>query len=218
MLGVKNTTRGNVVEIENKLSEIGLAAVGNYQPNLRHPCLLSSSGDNNRCLGQRRYAIVPIGDTGDGNLYFNNSAAAHSGQLIRLKSYMDTRKTKTRATILLVEDDQEIRGYMKRFLEDLGYDVAVASDEGDSLRLISGDHPKVKLILLNQRMLSDDALSAGRRIREHVNVANSTPVIVLPFEFHKELEGTDENMGGRDYKSYMTSEQQLEDLLAGLLS
>jgi len=25
------------------------------------------------------------------------------------------------------------------------------------------------------------------------------------------------NMGGQDYKSYMTSEQQLEDLLAGLL-
>jgi DNA-binding response OmpR family regulator len=130
---------------------------------------------------------------------------------------METRETKTRATILLVEDDQEIRGYMKRFLEDLGYDVAVATDEGDSLRLISRDHLKVKLILLNQRMLSDDALSAGRRIREHVNVSSSAPVIVLPFEFRKELEGTDENMGGRDYKSYMTSEQQLEDLLAGLL-
>ena len=125
--------------------------------------------------------------------------------------------TKPQATILLVEDDQEIRGYMKRFLEDLGYDVAVATDEGDSLRLINEDHPKVKLILLNQRMLSDDALSAGRRIREHVAVVNSAPVIVLPFEFRKELEGTDENMGGRDYKSYMTSEEQLEGLLAGLL-
>ena len=39
-----------------------------------------------------------------------------------------------------------------------------------------------------------------------------------PFEFCKEMEGTNENMGGRDYKSYMTSEQQLEDLLAGLLN
>jgi len=126
--------------------------------------------------------------------------------------------TKRRATILLVEDDQEIRGYMEQFLEGLGYDVAVSTDEGDSLQMISGDHRKVKLILLNQRMLSDDALSAGRRIREHVNVANSAPVVVLPFEFRNELEGTDENMGGRDYKSYMTSEQQLEVLLAGLLS
>ena len=126
--------------------------------------------------------------------------------------------TKERATILLVEDDGEIRGYMERFLENLGYDVALSTNEGDSLQMISGDHRKVKLILLNQKMLSDDALSAGQRIREHVNVANSAPVVVLPFEFRKELEGTDENMGGRDYKSYMTSEQQLEDLLAGLLS
>ena len=126
--------------------------------------------------------------------------------------------TKTRPSILLVEDDQEVREPMKRFLEELGYDVEVGTDERDSLRKISGDHRTVKLILLSQRMLSNDALSAGRRIREHANVANSAPVVVLPFEFRNELEGTDQNMGGRDYKSYMTSEQQLEDLLAGLLS
>ena len=120
-------------------------------------------------------------------------------------------------TILLVEDDQEIREAMKRFLEDLGYEVALATNEEDSMRLIHGDRTKVQLILLNQRMLSDDALAAGRRIRGHASVPNSAPVIVLPFEFSKEFEGTDENMGGRDYKSYMTSERQLEDLLAGLL-
>lgn len=122
-----------------------------------------------------------------------------------------------RKTILLVEDDSEIREAMKRFLEDLGYDVELAINEKDSLSLMSGAHASVQLILMNQRMVSGDALAAGRRIREHVNVSNSAPVIVLPFEFCKEMEGTDENMGGRDYKSYMTSEQQLEDLLAGLL-
>ena len=119
--------------------------------------------------------------------------------------------------ILLVEDDGEIREFMKRFLEDLGYDVALAVNEKDSLSLMSEPHAAVQLILMNQRMVSDDAMAAGRRIREHVSVSNSAPVIVLPFEFRKEMEGTDENMGGRDYKSYMTSEQQLEDLLAGLL-
>ena len=120
-------------------------------------------------------------------------------------------------TILLVEDDQEIREYMKRFLEDFGYDVALANNERDSLSLMSEPHAAIQLILMNQRMVSNDALAAGRRIREHVTVSNSAPVIVLPFEFRKEMEGTDENVGGRDYKSYMTSEQQLQDLLAGLL-
>jgi CheY-like chemotaxis protein len=123
---------------------------------------------------------------------------------------------KPRKTILLVEDDQETREYMKRFLEDLGYEVALAINEQDSLSLIN-DPASVHLILMNQRMVSDDALAAGRRIRKQVIVSSSAPVIVLPFEFRKEMEGTDENMGGRDYKSYMTSEQQLEDLLAGLL-
>ena len=131
---------------------------------------------------------------------------------------MSTPEVRGKApTILLVEDDQEIREAMKRFLEDLGYAVELAINEEDSMRLVYGDQSKVQLILLNQKMLSDDALAAGRRIREHVNVPNSAPVIVLPFEFNKEFEGTDENMGGRDYKSYMTSERQLEDLLAGLL-
>ena len=130
---------------------------------------------------------------------------------------MNTAAIRTRALILLVEDDEEIRGFMKKFLEDLGYDVAVAADEDSSVRLISGNHARIRLILLNQRMLSDDALSAGRRIREHANVASAAPVIVLPFEFRKDLEGTDQNMGGRDYKSFMTSEQQLADLLAGVL-
>lgn len=124
---------------------------------------------------------------------------------------------KPRKNILLVEDDQEIREYMKRFLEDLGYQVALAINEQDSLSLTS-DPACVQLILMNQKMVSDDALAAGRRIRKQVNVSSSAPVVVLPFEFRKEMEGTDENMGGRDYKSYMTSEQQLEDLLAGLLN
>jgi CheY-like chemotaxis protein len=130
---------------------------------------------------------------------------------------MGTSKPGQRKAILLVEDDSEVRVYMQRFLQDLGYQVAVATDELDSRRRISEMQASVQLILMNLRMVSDDALAAGRRIREQVNISNSAPVVVLPFEFLKEKEGTDENMGEQDYKSYMTSEEQLEDLLAGLL-
>jgi CheY-like chemotaxis protein len=137
-------------------------------------------------------------------------------QLEQLKASMT--ETTPRKTILMVEDDLETREYMKRFLEDLGYEVALAINEQDALGLINEPPSSAQLILMNQRMVSDDALPAGQRIRKHINVSSPAPVIVLPFEFRKEMEGTDENVGGRDYKSYMTSEQQLEDLLAGLLN
>lgn len=130
---------------------------------------------------------------------------------------MVVKETRRKDTILLVEDDRELCEYMRRFLEDLGYRVAIATDEADSLRLVDADDTPIQLILLNQRMLSDDALAAGRRIREYVNLPNPIPVVVLPFEFTKEFEGTDQNMGDGYYKSYMNTEQQLEDLLAGLL-
>jgi CheY-like chemotaxis protein len=130
---------------------------------------------------------------------------------------MVVKETKRKDTILLVEDDRELCEYMRRFLEDLGYRVALATDEADSLRLVDADQTRIQLILLNQRMLSDDALAAGRRIREYVNQPSPIPVVVLPFEFTKEREGTDQNMGDGYYKSYMTTEQQLENLLGGLL-
>lgn len=127
------------------------------------------------------------------------------------------KETRRKDTILLVEDDRELCEYMRRFLEDLGYRVALATDEAASLRLVDADQTPIQLILLNQRMLSDDALAVGRRIREYLNGPKAIPVVVLPFEFTKALEGTDQNMGDGYYKSYMNTEQQLEDLLAGLL-
>jgi CheY-like chemotaxis protein len=164
------------------------------------------------------YRAVVVGrvvyDSGWAQVYYAGMIRRNNIGLTRQMNIPEVR-TNT-PTILLVEDDQEIREAMKRFLEDLGYEVAVAINEADSMRL-NADQTQVQLILLNQRMLSDDALAAGRRIRAHASVSNSAPVVVLPFEFRKGFEGTDENMGGQDYKSYMTSERQLEDLLAGLL-
>lgn len=78
---------------------------------------------------------------------------------------MVVKETRRKHTILLVEDDRELREYMQRFLEDLGYLVAVATDEADSLRLVDAEQTQIQLILLNQRMLSDAALAAGGRLR-----------------------------------------------------
>jgi hypothetical protein len=57
----------------------------------------------------------------------------------------------------------------------------------------------------------------GRRVRDHFKMGLDIPVVVLPAEFEKELEGKDEGVGGRDYKSYLADCQQLEALLSRLL-
>jgi response regulator RpfG family c-di-GMP phosphodiesterase len=121
------------------------------------------------------------------------------------------------ATILLVEDERELSVEIKQLLENIGYHVVVASNEKKSLALLAGSRFKVGLILINQHMLSDEVLAIGRRIREDEHVVASAPVVVLPFEFDHAMEGTDENMGNGDYKSYIEDWKQLGDLLGTLL-
>lgn len=123
----------------------------------------------------------------------------------------------TPVTILLVEDEQELSVEIKQLLETIGYQVVVASNEKKSLALLAGSKFKVGLILINQRMLSDEVLAIGRRIREDEHVVASAPVVVLPFEFDRAMEGTDEKVGNGDYKSYIGDWKQLGDLLASLL-
>jgi len=126
-------------------------------------------------------------------------------------------KHRVRPTILLVEDDEEIRDQMKDLLQRQGYLVVLVFDEHESNDVVGGNNLKIGLIVIDQKMVSDEALAAGRRIRQHAHVGDSVPVVVIPFEFSKEMEGKDECMGGSDYKSYIANSTQLETLLARLL-
>jgi DNA-binding response OmpR family regulator len=73
--------------------------------------------------------------------------------------------------VLLVEDDDAIRGAFTILLEDSGYDVRSAATGGDALRLAAADRPDVVVLDLGlpdargvdvARALT--APSAGRRI------------------------------------------------------
>jgi DNA-binding response OmpR family regulator len=119
--------------------------------------------------------------------------------------------------ILLVEDDEEIREGIIHFLKIMGYRVAWATNEEDSIREITSSPLKIGLILMDQRLSSDQSLSMGRRLRAHLQDGENIPVVVIPFEFTKEMEGRDENVGSKDYKTYLANSQQLEKLLNRLL-
>lgn len=102
---------------------------------------------------------------------------------------------------------------MKGFLEGLGYHVLVTANEQESLRLLREVKPAISLILVNQGLVSDRALETGRRIRNLGELSEEVPIVVLPSEYEDEKEGSDQPMGGNDYKSYMTTTWQLECLL-----
>ena len=120
-------------------------------------------------------------------------------------------------TVLLMEDDEEVREAVAKFLTTKGYRVVLAPNEQDSIKQIADSQFRIGLILVDQDMNSDEALAVGRRVRNHFRMGENIPVVVIPLEFREEMEGTDEGVGGRDYKTYLSNNQQLENLLHRLL-
>ncbi len=126
-------------------------------------------------------------------------------------------KRNTPPTILLVEDDEEVRESLPRLLERRGFRVLTATDEQGANKLLDDPQVAVDLILVNQKMASDEAVAVGRRIRQYGKLDNAVPIVVLPDEFSRDNEGQDQSVGGNDYKSYINDEEQLDALLDRLL-
>jgi PAS domain S-box-containing protein len=70
--------------------------------------------------------------------------------------------------ILLVEDDPEIRGLLRQYLEEFGYAVEIAGDGEEALAQFSARREEISLVILDAglpRMSGPDALVAMRRQR-----------------------------------------------------
>jgi two-component system KDP operon response regulator KdpE len=79
-------------------------------------------------------------------------------------------------TILLVDDDDEVRTALRRGLERGGFRVVAAFDERDGAERAARDAPDLILLELG-RVLPGDALAAGRRIRRGVGLAEEVPLV-----------------------------------------
>ena len=95
--------------------------------------------------------------------------------------------------------------------------MVLTATEEESLRLLRDGRYAISLILINQAAVSDVVLETARRIRDLARLGEETPIVVLPSEFEEEKEGSDQLVGPNDYKSYITSTDQLEDLLNRVL-
>jgi DNA-binding response OmpR family regulator len=121
-----------------------------------------------------------------------------------------------KATIFLVEEDDETRPILKRNLERADYRVLLALDEEDARDRVRDGRLRADLILVNLVGVEpDEALEAGRRIRREADL--DVPLLVMAERYGADLEGTDVNAGGDDWITYPEDHEQLENLLARLL-
>ncbi|MGO4898731.1 response regulator transcription factor [Bacillus sp. GM2] len=107
--------------------------------------------------------------------------------------------------VLIADDEKEIRDLLKTYLKRECYEVDVAVDGEDALRLFEQNH--YHLVILDVMMPKIDGIEVCRRMRNHTNV----PILMLTA---KDLEG-DKILGlsiGAD--DYITKPFSVNEVLA----
>ncbi|HEY9401114.1 MAG TPA: hypothetical protein VIQ24_00375 [Pyrinomonadaceae bacterium] len=122
-----------------------------------------------------------------------------------------------RGTIFLVAEDGDLRPNLRRNLQNYGYRVLLAVDEEDALDRVGGGFPADLVLIDLVNKPADEVLQIARRIREHAKYDSHTPLVVMAEKYGADLEGTDVNVGGNDWITYLEDRDQLKNLLARLL-
>ena len=130
-----------------------------------------------------------------------------------------TEGIQERATIFLVEEDDDTRPLLKANLKRDGYNVLVSVDEEDALSRVREGGARAHLILVNLiGKTPEEALEVGRRIREYGKYDGLTPLVIMAEKYGEDLEGTDAQVGENDWVTYPEDGEQLHSLLARLLN
>ncbi len=123
-------------------------------------------------------------------------------------------ETYTPPTILLVEEDDEVRPVLSQNLRHQGYHVVVALDEADAIERTKGGSFCPDVILLNQVGRSIEEYTVmGQRICESAGIGSRTPIIVMAEQYGADMEGKDVQVDEAEYVTYLEDGQQLMNLL-----
>jgi CheY-like chemotaxis protein len=120
-------------------------------------------------------------------------------------------------TVLLIEEDDDVRPVLRHNLQTDGYDVLVAVDEQSALAWITSARARFDLILINLvGKTTDEALDAGRRVKKQAGLDGSTSLIVIAEKYTGAQEGQDVEVGRGEWVSYPENSEQLHSLLRRL--
>lgn len=87
-------------------------------------------------------------------------------------------KRLTRATVLVVDDDEDIRGALAEMLAEAGYAIASAADGKEALDLLFSSRVTPDLIILDLKMPRRSGYEVLEALRASVSLVK-IPVIVL---------------------------------------
>ena len=122
-----------------------------------------------------------------------------------------------RPTIFLLEEDDNTQRPLKANLRKQGFRVLLAVDMEDAFDWFSTGYIQADLLMVNLvRKSPEEALEVGRTLRQRAKYDGHTPLVVLAEKFSRELEGTDVNVSGNDWITYLEDHDQLGNLLARL--
>jgi DNA-binding response OmpR family regulator len=122
-----------------------------------------------------------------------------------------------RKTILLVEEDNDLRPLLRRSLDKDGYDILLAVDEESAMDWVHAASFWFNLILINLvEKGPDEVLRIGRRIRREANRDGDTPVVVMAETFTSDEAGKWFKAGDNDWIVYQEADV-LKTLLRQLI-
>ena len=107
--------------------------------------------------------------------------------------------------ILIIEDDSQIRRFLRVTLSSNGYNLVEATSAGDGIKQVGLQHPD--LIILDLNLPDQDGLEVARNLREWT----STPIIVLSVRNQEKDKVAALDVGADDY---LTKPFGTEELLA----
>jgi DNA-binding response OmpR family regulator len=129
-----------------------------------------------------------------------------------------SREGDGRPTIFLVEEDDDTRPLLRENLTRMGYHVLIAIDMEDAMERVGGGHVAADLVLVNlMGQTTNEALKVGQRICKHAKFDGSTPLVIMAEKYGKDVEGTNVNVSGNDWVTYLEDPDQLPNLLERLL-